>query len=176
VPWRVIGNLPYNVSSPILFRLLDLSGSGARVRDAALMLQREVAERVASPPGTRQYGALSIMVQLDADVEPLLTLPPGAFRPPPRVWSKVIRLRFRPPSVAVADRRRFDVLVRSLFSQRRKMLGNSLQPLASTRGRRAGEVLGMAGIDPSRRPETLHLEELARLADALDAGTGAGVV
>ncbi len=100
-PWRVIGNLPYNVSSPILFRLLELARPGGRLRDATLMLQREVAERVASPPGTRRYGALSIMVQLDADVEPLLTLPPGAFRPAPEVWSSVIRLRFRPPKVAV---------------------------------------------------------------------------
>ncbi len=86
-PWRVIGNLPYNVSSPILFRLLDLARSSGRLRDATLMLQREVADRVASPPGSRSYGALSILVQLDADVEPLLTLPPGAFRPAPEVWS-----------------------------------------------------------------------------------------
>jgi len=140
------------------------------------MLQREVAERVASPPGTRQYGALSIMVQLDADVEPLLTLPPGAFRPAPEVWSSVIRLRFRPPKVSVSDRRRFESLVRSVFSQRRKMLANALQPAASSRGAQAAEVLRAAAIDPSRRPETLHLEELARLADILDAGIAPAVV
>ena len=175
-PWRVIGNLPYNVSSPILFRLLDLAQAGDRLRDATLMLQREVADRVASPPGSRQYGALSIMVQLDADVERLLTLPPGAFRPPPKVWSSVIRLHFRPPSVPVRDRRRFENLVRSLFSQRRKMLGNALRPAASARGAVAAEALRDAGIDPTRRPETLHLEELARLADILDAGTTPGVV
>ena len=175
-PWRVIGNLPYNVSSPILFRLLELARPGGRLRDATLMLQREVAERVASPPGTRQYGALSIMVQLDADVEPLLTLPPGAFRPAPEVWSSVIRLRFRPPKVSVSDRRRFESLVRSVFSQRRKMLANALQPAASSRGAQAAEVLRAAAIDPSRRPETLHLEELARLADILDAGIAPAVV
>jgi 16S rRNA (adenine1518-N6/adenine1519-N6)-dimethyltransferase len=174
--WRVIGNLPYNVSSPILFRLLDMARSTGRLRDATLMLQREVAERVASPPGTRQYGALSILVQLDADVEPLLTLPPGAFRPAPEVWSALIRLRFRPPKVAVGDRRRFESMVRSLFSQRRKMLVNSLQTAASSRGKQAAEVLRQAAIDPTRRPETLHLEELARLADILDAGNPAGVV
>jgi 16S rRNA (adenine1518-N6/adenine1519-N6)-dimethyltransferase len=175
-PWRVIGNLPYNVSSPILFRLLDLARSSGRLRDATLMLQREVAERVASPPGNKAYGALSIMVQLDAAVEPLLTLPPGAFRPPPEVWSSVIRLSFRPPLVNVGDRRRFETLVRSLFSQRRKMLANSVQSAASSRGKRAADVLREAGLDPSRRPETLHLEELARLADVLDAGNAAGVV
>jgi 16S rRNA (adenine1518-N6/adenine1519-N6)-dimethyltransferase len=174
--WRVIGNLPYNVSSPILFRLLQLAQSGGRLRDATLMLQREVAERVASSPGTKQYGALSIMVQLDADVESLLTLPPGAFRPPPKVWSSVIRLHFRPVKVEVGDRGRFESLVRSLFSQRRKMLANSLQPAASSRGKRAADVLRAAAIDPARRPETLHLEELARLADILDAGSAAGVV
>jgi len=174
--WRVIGNLPYNVSSPILFRLADLARSSGRLRDATLMLQREVAERVASPPGTRQYGALSIMVQLDADVEPLLTLPPGAFRPAPEVWSRVIRLHFRAPNVSIRDRRRFESLVRSLFSQRRKMLANALQPAAASRGKRAPDVLREAGIDSSRRPETLHLEELARLADLLDAGDAAGVV
>lgn len=175
-PWRVIGNLPYNVSSPILFRLLDLSRSSGRLRDATLMLQREVAERVASPPGSKAYGALSILVQLDADIEPLLTLPPGAFRPTPKVWSAVIRLHFRPPRVQVGDRRRFEALVRSLFTQRRKMLGNALKPAASSRGARAEEALREAGIDPSRRPETLHLDELARLADVLDAAHGAGVV
>jgi 16S rRNA (adenine1518-N6/adenine1519-N6)-dimethyltransferase len=131
---------------------------------------------VASPPGSRQYGALSILVQLEADVEPLLTLPPGAFRPAPEVWSSVIRLHFRPPKVAVGDRRRFEALVRALFSQRRKMLANCLRAPASSRGLEAGAVLREAGLDPARRPETLHLEELARLADILDAAGGAGVV
>jgi len=174
--WRFVGNLPYNVSSPILFHLLDLAKSTGRVRDATLMLQREVADRVASPPGSRQYGALSILVQLDADVEPLLTLPPGAFRPAPEVWSRVIRLHFRPPKVAVADRRQFESLVRALFSQRRKMLSNSLRAVASSRGTEADAVLREAGLDPARRPETLHLEELARLADILAAPGRSGVV
>ena len=169
-PWRAIGNLPYNVSSPILFRLLELSRSTGRLRDATLMLQREVADRVASPPGSKQYGVLSIMVQLDAEVHPLLTLPPGAFRPAPQVWSKVIRLTFRPPTVEIADRHRFGVLIRSLFAQRRKKVSNSIQPLAASLGLDALEALRQAGIDPSCRPETLHLAELARLADALGAG------
>jgi 16S rRNA (adenine1518-N6/adenine1519-N6)-dimethyltransferase len=174
--WRVVGNLPYNVSSPILFHLLDLAKSTGRVRDATLMLQREVADRIASPPGSRQYGALSILVQLDADVEPLLTLPAGAFRPAPEVWSRVIRLHFRPPKVAVADRRQFESLVRALFSQRRKMLSNSLRAVASSRGAEADALLREAGLDPTRRPETLHLEELARLAGILAAAGRPGVV
>jgi 16S rRNA (adenine1518-N6/adenine1519-N6)-dimethyltransferase len=174
--WRAVGNLPYNVSSPILFRLLELSRSTGRLRDATLMLQREVADRIASPPGSKQYGVLSIMVQLDADVHPLLTLPPGAFRPAPQVWSKVIRLTFRPPTVAIADRRRFEVLVRSLFAQRRKKVSNSLQPLAASLGVDAAESLRLAGVDPSCRPETLHLVELARLADVLGAGAAPCVV
>ena len=175
-PWRVVGNLPYNVSSPILFRLLELARGTARLTDATLMLQREVADRVASAPGTKQYGALSIMVQLDADVEGLLTLPPGAFRPAPQVWSKLIRLRFRPPRVQVRDRRQLEVLVKSIFAQRRKMLANALRPLASSRGRDSEVLLRGAGIDPTRRPETLHLAELARLADALGAPNPAGEV
>ncbi len=175
-PWRVIGNLPYNVSSPILFRLLDMARGTDHLSDATLMLQREVADRVASPPGTKQYGALSIMVQLDADVEALLTLPPGAFRPAPQVWSKLIRLRFRPPRVPVSDRRQLEVLVKSIFAQRRKMLANALHPLAASRGLDSVAVLRGAGIDPARRPETLHLAELARLADALGAPVRAGVV
>jgi 16S rRNA (adenine1518-N6/adenine1519-N6)-dimethyltransferase len=175
-PWRAVGNLPYNVSTPILFRLLALSRSTGRLLDATLMLQREVADRVASPPGSKQYGVLSIMVQLDADVHPLLTLPPSAFRPAPEVWSKVIRLVFRPPAVPVADRHRFDVLVRSLFAHRRKMIGNSIRPLAASSGLDALEALRRAGIDPSRRPETLHLAELAGLADALGAGAAPCVV
>jgi 16S rRNA (adenine1518-N6/adenine1519-N6)-dimethyltransferase len=166
---RVIGNLPYNVSSPILFRLLELSRATGRLTDATLMLQREVAERIASAPGSKSYGVLSVMVQLDADVEPLLTLPPGAFRPAPQVWSSVIRLTFRPPGVAVADRRRFDTLVRALFAQRRKTLLNGVRPLAASTGHDAAAVLRSAGLDPTRRAETLHLAELAGLADALTA-------
>lgn len=166
-PVRVVGNLPYNISTPILFRLLELAGATGRLSDATLMLQREVAERIASGPGSKAYGVLSIHVQLDAAVTTLLTLPPGAFRPPPEVWSQVIRLTFRPPEVAVADRRTFDVLVRSLFAQRRKTVLNTLRPLAASRGLDAVALLGSAGIDPSRRPETLHLSELAGLADAL---------
>jgi 16S rRNA (adenine1518-N6/adenine1519-N6)-dimethyltransferase len=173
---RVLGNLPYNVSTPILFRLIDIATSTGWLRDATLMLQREVAERVASGPGSKAYGVLSIQVQLDAAITTLLTLPPGAFRPPPEVWSQVIRLTFRPAPVSVPDRRLFDVLVRSLFAQRRKTILNTLRPLAASRGLDGAAVLRAAGLDPGRRAETLHLSELAGLADALRPAHGPSVV
>jgi len=94
-PPRVIGNLPYNISSPILFRLLDAADEGRRLSDATLMLQKEVVDRLIASPGSGDYGTLSIQVARVAEVERLLVLPPGAFRPPPKVTSAVVRLRFR---------------------------------------------------------------------------------
>lgn len=167
-PLRVAGNLPYNISSPIMFRLLEAQGQLPLV-DATLMLQREVAERIEAGPGSRDYGVLSIMVALGAGVRRLLSLPPGAFRPPPKVHSAVIRLTFRPPPVHTRDRQVFDALVRSIFTQRRKTLLNALRSFAMARGADPGIALRQAGIDPARRPETLDLVELARLADILTA-------
>jgi 16S rRNA (adenine1518-N6/adenine1519-N6)-dimethyltransferase len=164
-PFRVAGNLPYNVSSPILFALIDAHRTGAGLVDATLMLQREVAERVTASPGSRDYGVLSIFVQMHADARPLLALPPGAFRPPPKVHSSVISLRFRPPAVPIADEAAFQAMVRTMFMQRRKTLLNALRPYATTRNRDPGAALAGAGIDPARRPETLQLTELARLAE-----------
>ena len=161
---RVAGNLPYNVSSPILFRLLDAHRRGARMTDATLMLQREVAERLTASPGSRDYGVLSIFVQLHADVRTVLALPPGAFRPAPRVYSSVVQLTFRAPAVFVANEAAFEAMVRSMFTQRRKTLANALKPYAEGRGRAAVDALAGAGIDPTRRPETLQLQELSRLA------------
>jgi 16S rRNA (adenine1518-N6/adenine1519-N6)-dimethyltransferase len=166
-PVRVIGNLPYNVSSPILFKLLGAHDGGRRFSDATLMLQREVADRLVARPGTKDYGALAIQVALHADVERVLTLPPGAFRPPPKVTSAVVRLRFHPPSSDVGDPALFERLVRGVFLQRRKTLGNALKPVADSMGRSASQLLDAAGIDPVRRPETLSLEEMARLARAV---------
>lgn len=183
-PVRVAGNLPYNIASPILFRLIDtwrdwaatgpdgrLDASAARPAappwiDATLMVQRELADRLAAVPGSKDYGVLSISVRLHADVRPLLTLPPGAFRPPPKVHSAVVRLTFRAPSVPLRDERLFVAMVRSMFTQRRKTLGNALAAFAGSRHVDAREALRDAGIDPRRRPETLQLAELATLADA----------
>lgn len=163
-PVRIAGNLPYNVSSPILFRILDAHRRDAPIVDATLMLQREVADRVAASPGTRDFGVLSIFIQLHADVKRVLTLPPGAFRPAPKVHSAVVRLTFRPPRVEIPDDRQFEAMVRSMFTQRRKTLANALQPYAESRGRRSTDALSAAGVEPGRRPETLQLEELSRLA------------
>jgi len=164
-PVRVVGNLPYNVSSPILFRLIDAHRTGGGIHDATLMVQREVAERLTASPGTRDFGVLSILVQLHCDVRVVLALPPGAFRPAPKVHSAVVHFQFRPPLVDIVDSAVFEAMVRSIFTQRRKMLANALAPFAADREADARTALTEAGIDPTRRPETLQLTELARLAD-----------
>jgi 16S rRNA (adenine1518-N6/adenine1519-N6)-dimethyltransferase len=164
---RVVGNLPYNVSSPILFKLLGDYRRTEAIRDATLMVQREVAERIEASPGTGDYGVLAILVQRHANVRRMLTLPPGAFRPVPQVHSAVIRLAFKQSEVPVRDEQVFEQMVRSIFTQRRKTLANALRSFAETRGMQSRIALAEAGIDASRRPETLSLAELARLADIL---------
>ena len=167
LPARVAGNLPYNVSSPILFRLLDAADEGRRLRDATVMLQKEVADRLAAKPGDDAYGALAIQAALLADVDRLLILPPGAFRPPPKVMSAVVRLRFRPPTVDVGDRQTFERVVRGVFLQRRKTLLNALRPVAETFGRSAAELIEQAGLNPGVRPEALTLDDFGRLCRAV---------
>lgn len=168
---RIAGNLPYNISSPILFRLLELQRR-LPFADATLMLQREVADRIVAQPGSAEYGVLSVLVQWRASVARLLALPPGAFRPPPAVKSALVRLTFRPPDVAVADPAVFERLVRSIFTQRRKTLGNALAAFAAQAGIPAVEALRAAAIDPSRRPQTLQIVEIARLADVFASAAG----
>ena len=162
-PARAVGNLPYNLSTAILFRLIDLAGEGRRLRDATLMLQREVADRLGAEPGGRTWGVLSACQQLRADVEKRFVLPPGAFRPAPKVHSAVVTLRYRPVSPPVADAALFDTLVRAIFTQRRKVLDNALAPFAAARGIPPQAALAEAGISGRRRPETLSLQELAAL-------------
>lgn len=164
-PIRVAGNLPYNISTPILFALIDVHRRQGLLTDATVMIQREVADRIVARPGGRDYGVLSILIQLHADVRQVLALPPGAFRPPPKVRSAVVRLTFRPPAVVLSDEGAFEAMVRSMFMQRRKTLANALRPYATARGREAAAALAAAAIDPRRRPETLQLAELARLAE-----------
>ena len=166
-PVRVVGNLPYNASSPILFKLLHESANGRLLSDATLMLQKEVAERLVAVPGTGDYGALAIQVALLADVERVLTLPPGAFRPPPKVTSAVVRLSFRAPREDVGDLATFERLVRGIFLQRRKTLLNALKPVADALGRNAAELIAAAGIDGSKRPEQLTLRDVAQLSRAV---------
>jgi len=166
-PVRVIGNLPYNISSPILFKLLSTADAGRRFSDATLMLQKEVVDRITAAPGSGDYGTLAIQVARVADVERLLTLPPGAFRPPPKVTSAVVRLRFRPPSVDVGDAGVFEKVVRGIFLQRRKTLANALKPVADALGQSADTIVERAEVDGRRRPETLSLAEIARICRAM---------
>jgi 16S rRNA (adenine1518-N6/adenine1519-N6)-dimethyltransferase len=164
---RVVGNLPYNISSPILFMLLDLAAKTGGVRDALLMLQKEVADRLVAKVGTGEYGVLTILTALNADVTRVLSLPPGAFRPQPKVHSAVIRLSFRPSTVAIDNQALFVRMVRTMFTQRRKTVSNALKPFGVEQGVEPIRALAAAGIDPMRRPETLQLAELAALARAL---------
>ena len=162
---RVVGNLPYYIASPILFRLIEWHRRHEFFHDATLMLQREVADRVTAGPGTKDYGVLTIMLAVHARVTRLLDLPPGAFTPPPAVRSSVVRVTFGAPSVRIRDERLFEQMVKALFSQRRKTLHNALKAFDPT----GPAVLALAGLDTRRRPETLSVEELAHLADLLAA-------
>lgn len=166
-PVRVVGNLPYNVSSPILFKLLAAADEGRLFADATLMLQKEVADRLVATPGTPDYGTLAIQVALLADVERILTLPPGAFRPPPKVTSAVVRLRFRPRLADVGDLRIFERIVRGVFLQRRKTLLNALKPVADSLGESAADLIERAGVDPRRRPGALTVHEMGRISRAV---------
>jgi 16S rRNA (adenine1518-N6/adenine1519-N6)-dimethyltransferase len=161
----VVGNLPYSVGKPILMALVT---ARTAIDTMALMLQREVADRVAAAPGSRVYGSLSVLTQLYCDVEVALRVPPDAFRPPPKVDSAVLRRTVLPsPRVALADERRFHVVVRAAFAQRRKTLANAL---AAGLGRPADAMRAAAesaGVDPSRRAETLTISEFAELSRRL---------
>jgi 16S rRNA (adenine1518-N6/adenine1519-N6)-dimethyltransferase len=165
---RVAGNLPYNISSPILARLVEMQRTSGRLRDATLMLQREVADRIAAGPGTREYGPLAILLGLAARVERLMTLPPGAFRPAPKVTSAVVRLSFHSAETLRALPHLLDSLVRTAFTKRRKTLANALAGGAALPSGHGTALLARAGIDGRRRPEALSPAEwvtLARLAE-----------
>jgi 16S rRNA (adenine1518-N6/adenine1519-N6)-dimethyltransferase len=170
-PLRIAGNLPYNISSPILFKLLAAAKASADIVDATVMLQLEVAERLAAAPSTRDYGVLTIFTTAQADVTRLLTLPPGAFRPAPRVHSAVVRLTFKPSLVPPGQEALFEKMVRTMFMQRRKTLLNALRPFAESVGEASGEVLAEAGIDSVRRPETLTIADLLRLVSVFTSSS-----
>jgi len=152
---RVVGNLPYNISTPLLFRLLQARDT---IKDMHVMLQREVVERMTAKPGGKDYGRLTVMLAAAARCEALFDVGPGAFVPPPKVWSTVVRVTPRAPDFAIADPTRFADLVARLFSMRRKTLGRSLK------GRLTAEQIASAGVDPIARPETLAPADFARLA------------
>ena len=155
-PWRVCGNLPYNISTPLLFRLL---AAGEAVQDMHFMLQKEVVERMAAAPGGKDYGRLTVMLATACRVEKLFKVGAGAFQPPPRVESAVVRLLpLRAPPFPLPDAARFARIVAGSFSMRRKTLRNSLRGLVDEAG------FAAAGIDPGRRAETLRPDEFAALA------------
>jgi 16S rRNA (adenine1518-N6/adenine1519-N6)-dimethyltransferase len=165
---RLVGNLPYNVASPILFKCVELVESQLPLREAVVMVQREVADRILASSGTRDYGVLAVLLRHVADVERLLNLPPGAFRPAPKVHSSLIRLRFHEPAPKPRDLALFRALVRAVFTRRRKTLANALEAFVGP-----GVTLlpiERAGLAPGCRPETLDIAEFVRLADAVATG------
>jgi 16S rRNA (adenine1518-N6/adenine1519-N6)-dimethyltransferase len=160
---RVVANLPYYISTPLIERLLSV---GRRLFDMTLMLQKEVADRITSEPGGKEYGYLSVMVQYYSEAEKLFEVPASAFAPPPRVRSAVIRLRVRErAAVEVGDEVKFFKLVRAAFAQRRKTILNNLKAAAKTLDVHTDveSALEAASIEPRRRAETLSLAEFAAL-------------
>jgi 16S rRNA (adenine1518-N6/adenine1519-N6)-dimethyltransferase len=162
---RAAGNLPYNVASPSLFKLVALHAAGIPLADASIMLQREVADRLTAPPGTKEYGVLTVLIGQSARVRRLMALPPGAFRPAPKVHSAVVRLEFHAAEPAARDPGLFARLVQSIFTRRRKTLANALKAFPASATVSLAEALKAAGLDGRRRPETLSIPELVRLAD-----------
>jgi len=158
---RVVGNLPYNISSPLLFRLAD---HAARLRDVHVMLQKEVVARMVARPGTADYGRLSVMLQVVFRIDRLFLVPAGAFRPVPKVESAVARLvPLARDAPAIADRPLFARVVAAAFAQRRKTLRNALASLC------APETMIAAGIDPGSRGEALAVADFVRLANTVKA-------
>jgi 16S rRNA (adenine1518-N6/adenine1519-N6)-dimethyltransferase len=165
--WKVVANLPYYISTPIIQKLITCNGTFSSL---TLMLQKEVAERIAAPPGGRDYGYLSVLVQYYTTPRIEFKVPPGCFTPQPEVDSMVITLALRErPAVAVRDEAFFIRTIKAAFSQRRKTLRNALKQL-EVPSERMDRVAVETGIDLGRRAETLSVEEYGRLADFLGAG------
>jgi len=153
---RIAGNLPYYISSPILFHCVEHVDA---ITDMHFMLQKEVVDRMAAEPGSKVYGRLSVMLQLACRVEPLFTVPPEAFRPPPKVESAVVRLvPLAPEDRHDADPGDVHAVVKAAFAQRRKTLNNALKQLMDT------EAIRRAGVEPGARAETLAPGDFVRLA------------
>jgi 16S rRNA (adenine1518-N6/adenine1519-N6)-dimethyltransferase len=164
---RIIGNLPYNISSPILFKLMDAAPC---IQVAVLMLQDEVAERVLAAPGGKEYGILSVMARYHSEPRRVMRVKPSQFHPPPRVDSQVVSFTFRPcPLKPKVDPSWLLQVVKAAFSHRRKTIKNSL--LSSNLAKQTPEVVDIslksAAIEPSQRPESLTLEDFLRLAEGL---------
>lgn len=155
-PLRIVGNLPYNISTPLLFQLLR---QRAAIADMHFMLQKEVVDRMAAQPGGKEYGRLTVMLAAYAEVESLFDVGPGAFTPRPKVWSAIVRLRpALAPRFDIGDDGALRTLVTAAFSHRRKTLRNGLKTLL------AGAEIEACGIDPNLRPETLAPAQFGLLA------------
>ncbi|MFQ5913246.1 MAG: 16S rRNA (adenine(1518)-N(6)/adenine(1519)-N(6))-dimethyltransferase RsmA [Nitrospinota bacterium] len=163
---RVVGNLPYYAATTILLNLLKWRG---RIQDVVVMVQKEVADRIAANPGSKDYGRLSVAMQLWCEVDLGFDVDPKAFRPPPKVFSTVLRLIPQTrPRVPLSDPHFFEQIVRASFAQRRKTLLNNLKAhFGREEVARIQQALAECEIDPARRAETLRLEEFARLSDRL---------
>jgi 16S rRNA (adenine1518-N6/adenine1519-N6)-dimethyltransferase len=160
-PIRLVGNLPYNISTPILFHVLEHAEA---IVDMHFMLQKEVVERMGADPGSKTYGRLSVMLQAVCTVEPLFGVPPGAFRPPPKVDSAVVRLRPRPAGeLGVGDAALFERVVREAFGQRRKTLRNALQLVCDA------AAIEAAGLRPDARAEQVPVQGFINLSRSLEA-------
>jgi len=162
-PFVVVGNVPYYITTPILFHVLRRP----LPRHIVLLVQREVAERIVAPPGSKQYGALSVNVQVVADAEIVRHVPPASFSPPPKVDSAVIRIVPRAESV-ISDEEagRFRGFVQGLFGMRRKQIANVLRTVTQLSPAEAVKVLEDLGIDPRARPETLSVSDFVSLMRA----------
>lgn len=162
--WKAVANLPYYISTPIIQLLIDHRDKFSTL---TLLLQKEVAQRIASPPGSKDYGFLSVLVQLSAEPRIEFMVPAGAFTPVPKVDSAVVTLRIREhPAAAKTDKAFLISMLKAVFSQRRKTLRNGLKPLALP-PERIDAVSEKTGIDLSRRAETLSIQEFCTLADFL---------
>jgi 16S rRNA (adenine1518-N6/adenine1519-N6)-dimethyltransferase len=173
---RVVGNLPYYITSPVLMKLVEAAPTARRPWETATVtVQKEVAERLAAPPGGKDYGALTLAVTYYAEVRAGRVIPPGAFRPAPGVASQVVTLVRRPSPPIQADREVLFRLVRAGFGQRRKTLANALSSIGGGRPGLVADWPGLlrgAGIDPKRRAETLSLADFGRLAQAVEPLAG----
>lgn len=164
-PYKLAANLPYNISTPILFRIIEYRQLFSRL---VLMFQKEVGERLAASPGGKDYGVLSVFCQIWFDVHKVMNVPPGAFQPPPKVHSMVVRLDPLPaPRVQIGDEALFRRVVKGAFGQRRKTLRNALSG-AGFDAKELETAFAAVGIDSQRRGETLALEEFSRLSLALE--------
>jgi 16S rRNA (adenine1518-N6/adenine1519-N6)-dimethyltransferase len=162
-PYVLVGNVPYYITTPILFHALV----PPRAARAVYLVQREVAQRLVARPGTKEYGALTVNVAAVARAETLFGVPAGAFAPPPKVESAVVRITpLATPLVAPEEEQRFRVLVQSAFGMRRKQMRRVVRTLYSLDAEQADELLARTGIEPEVRPETLTVEQFAGLLRA----------